>query len=117
MSVAGTRWATPTNSFAGIKAFVIDFYRNFQNDILSQRQILGTGNLPQDSAPVCINIGISPEMAPQGVQRNQAFCVTAFDWSNYIGATLAQVWICNKYKHVSHVWCQQTRPLKITLCF
>ena len=36
----------------------------------SQRQILGRGNLPQDSAPVCINIGI-----------NQAFCVTASDWS------------------------------------
>ena len=52
---------------------------------LSQRQILGTGNLPQDSAPVCINIYISPEMAAQSAQRNQAFCVTASDWSrNYI---------------------------------
>ena len=49
--------------------------------LLSQRQILGTGNLPQDSAPVCINIDISPEMAAQSVQRNQAFCVTASDWS------------------------------------
>ena len=49
--------------------------------ILSQRQILGTGNLPQDSAPVCINIDISPEMAAQSAQRNQAFCVTASDWS------------------------------------
>ena len=49
--------------------------------VLSQRQILGTGNLPQDSAPVCINIDISPEMAAQSVQRNQAFCVTASDWS------------------------------------
>ena len=39
--------------------------------ILSQRQILGTGNLPQDSAPVCINIDISPEMAEQSAQRNQ----------------------------------------------
>ena len=38
--------------------------------ILSQRQILGTGNLPQDSAPVCINIDISPEMAAQSAQRN-----------------------------------------------
>ena len=49
--------------------------------ILSQRQILGTGNLPQDSAPVCINIDISPEMAAQSAQRKQAFCVTASDWS------------------------------------
>ena len=48
--------------------------------LLSQRQILGTGNLPQDSAPVCINIDISPEMAAQSSQRNQAFCVTASDW-------------------------------------
>ena len=37
--------------------------------------------LPQDSAPVCINIDISPEMAAQSVQRNQTFCVTASDWS------------------------------------
>ena len=44
-------------------------------------KILGTGNLPQDSAPVCINIDISPEMAAQSAQRNQAFCVTASDWS------------------------------------
>ena len=36
--------------------------------LLSQRQILGTGNLPHDSAPVCINIDISPEMAAQSVQ-------------------------------------------------
>ena len=49
--------------------------------LLSQRQILGTGNLPQDSAPVCINIDISPEMAAQSAQRNQAFCVTESDWS------------------------------------
>ena len=49
--------------------------------VISQRQILGTGNLPQDSAPVCINIDISPEMAAQSAQRNQAFCVTASDWS------------------------------------
>ena len=49
--------------------------------LLSKRQILGTGNLPQDSAPVCINIDISPEMAAQSMQRNQAFCVTASDWS------------------------------------
>ena len=41
----------------------------------------GTGNLPQDSAPVCINIDISPEMAAQSVQTNQAFCVTLSDWS------------------------------------
>ena len=37
--------------------------------------------LPQDSAPVCINIDISPEMAAQSAQQNQAFCVTASDWS------------------------------------
>ena len=49
--------------------------------VLSQQQILGTGNLPQDSTPVCINIDISPEMAAQRAQRNQAFCVTASDWS------------------------------------
>ena len=49
--------------------------------LLSLLQILGTGNLPQDSAPVCINIDISPEMAAQSAQRNQAFCVTASDWS------------------------------------
>ena len=36
---------------------------------------------PQDSAPVYINIDISPEMAAQSAQRNQAFCVTASDWS------------------------------------
>ena len=47
--------------------------------LLSQRQILVTGNLPQDSAPVCINI--SPEMAAQSAQRNQAFCVNESDWS------------------------------------
>ena len=49
--------------------------------LLSQGQILGTGNLPQDFAPVCINIDISPEMAAQRGKRNQAFCVTASDWS------------------------------------
>ena len=52
--------------------------------VLSQRQILGTGNLPQDSAPVCINIDISPEIAARSAQRNQAFCVTASDWSPII---------------------------------
>ena len=36
--------------------------------LLSQRQILGRGNLPQDSAPICINIDISPEMAAQKAQ-------------------------------------------------
>ena len=41
-------------------------------------------NLPQDSAPVCIIIDISPEMAAQSVQRNQAFHVTASDWSSII---------------------------------
>ena len=41
--------------------------------LLSHRQILGTGNLPQDSAPVCI-------LTER--QRNQAFCVTAADWSH-----------------------------------
>ena len=50
-------------------------------NLLSQQQILGTGNLPQDSAPVCINIDISPEMAAQSAQQNPAFCVTASDWS------------------------------------
>ena len=49
--------------------------------LLSQGQILGTGNLPQDSAPVCINNDISKEMPAQSTQRNQAFCVTASDWS------------------------------------
>ena len=49
--------------------------------LLSQRQILGTGNLPQDSAPFCINIDISPETAAQSAQRNQAFCVTVSDGS------------------------------------
>ena len=49
--------------------------------LLSQRQILGTGNLPQASAPDCINIDISPEMAAHSAQRNQAFCVTTSDWS------------------------------------
>ena len=39
----------------------------------SQRQILGAGNLPQDSAPVCINIDNSPEMAAHSAQRNQHF--------------------------------------------
>ena len=41
--------------------------------ILSQRQILGTGNLPQDSALVCINIDISPEMAAQSAQQTKHF--------------------------------------------
>ena len=41
--------------------------------LLSQQQILGTGNLPQDSAPVCINNDISPEMAAQSTQRNKHF--------------------------------------------
>ena len=50
-------------------------------NLLSQGQILGTGNLPQDSAPVCINIDIFSEMAAHSVQRSQAFCVTASDWS------------------------------------
>ena len=39
------------------------------NGLLSQRQILGTGNLPQDSALVCINIDISLEMAAQSAQK------------------------------------------------
>ena len=43
--------------------------------ILSQRQILGTGSLPQDSTPVCINIDISQRW------QHRAFCVTASDWS------------------------------------
>ena len=34
-----------------------------------------------DSALVCINIDISPKMAAQSAQRNQAFCVTSSDWS------------------------------------
>ena len=42
-------------------------------NILSQRQILCTGNLPQDSAPVCINIDISPEMATQSAQQTKHF--------------------------------------------
>ena len=54
------------------------------DQVLSQRQILGTGNLPQDSASVCINIDISPEMAAQSAQQNQAFCVTASDWSQFL---------------------------------
>ena len=54
---------------------------NTNLQLLSQRQILGTGNLPQDSAPVCINIDISSEMAAHSAQRNQAFCVTASNWS------------------------------------
>ena len=41
--------------------------------LLSQRQILGTVNLPQDSAPVCINIDISPEMAAQSAQETKHF--------------------------------------------
>ena len=57
------------------------YTRKARQYILSQQQILGTGNLPQDSAPVCINIDIFPEMAAQSVQRNQAFCVTKSDWS------------------------------------
>ena len=49
-----------------------DTYCNFYPttvEVLSQRQILVTGNLPQDSAPVCINIDISPEFAAQ--MRNE----------------------------------------------
>ena len=60
---------------------LIDHIYVTQPHLLSQRQILGTGNLSQDSALVCINIDISPEMAAQSAQRNQAFCVTESDWS------------------------------------
>ena len=49
----------------------------------------GTGNLPQDTALVCINIDISLEMAAQSVQRNQAFCVTASDWSPITSACIS----------------------------
>ena len=63
------------------KRVAVDIVGPIVLPVLSQRQILGTGNLPQDSAPVCINIDISPEMAAQRAQRNQAFCVTASDWS------------------------------------
>ena len=38
----------------------------------------------QDSALACINIDISPEMAAQSAQRNQEFCVTASDWSQFL---------------------------------
>ena len=69
------KWVNQTCAYTGT------IYKLVPLSILSQRQILGTGNLPQDSAPVCINIDISPEMAAQSVQRNQAFCVTASDWS------------------------------------
>ena len=41
--------------------------------LLSQWQIHGTGNLPQDSAPVCINIDTSPEMAAQSAQQTKHF--------------------------------------------
>ena len=63
------------------KRVAVDIVGPIVLPVLSQRQILGTGNLPQDSAPVCINIDISPEMAAQRAQKNQAFCVTASDWS------------------------------------
>ena len=59
----------------------VDPHYSATKTLPSQRQILGTGNLPQDSAPICINIDIFPEMAAQSAQRNQAFCVTASDWS------------------------------------
>ena len=60
--------------------FLCHFY-HAPFSLLSQRQILGTGNLSQESAPVCINIGISQVMAAQSAQRKQAFCVTTSDWS------------------------------------
>ena len=41
--------------------------------LLSQRQILGTGNPPQDSAPVCINIDISPEMQHRARNETKHF--------------------------------------------
>ena len=67
--------------FCPFENFHQNEYRPTHNTLLYQRQILGTGNLPQDSAPVCINIDISLEISAQRVQRNQAFCVTASDWS------------------------------------
>ena len=77
-----TKWNIPLKSRLIIKKKIeMDIFSSATCVILSQRQILGTGNLPQDSAPVCINIDISPEMAAQSAQRNHAFCVTASDWS------------------------------------
>ena len=64
-------------------------------NLLSQRQILGTGNLPQDSAPVCINIDISPEMAAQSAQQNQEFCEFC---EHLIGPQLHQLDLVSKYR-------------------
>ena len=44
--------------------FILEQAQDSQPNVLSQRQILGTGNLPQDSAPVCIDIDISEHRAP-----------------------------------------------------
>ena len=63
----------------------------------SQRQILGAGNLPQDSAPVCINIDNSPEMAAHSVQINEAFCDTASDWSIHNVPAWAKGKVPHKY--------------------
>ena len=45
-------------SIKGVNCFLMryEYLYDIYESILSRRQILGTGNLPQDSAPVCINI-------------------------------------------------------------
>ena len=70
--------------YQGNNIFFLLICSSAESELLAQRQLLGTGNLPQDSAPVCNIIDISPEMAAQSAQRNQAFCVTASDWSPII---------------------------------
>ena len=45
-------------SIKGVNSFLLryEYLYDIYESILSCRQILGTGNLPEDSAPVCINI-------------------------------------------------------------
>ena len=49
-------------SIKGVNSFLLryKYLYDIYESILSRRQILGTGNLPQDSAPVCINIDGAP---------------------------------------------------------
>ena len=84
-------WSLKTLKFSKIRNKYL--YWNFGKYVLSQRQILGTGNLPQDSAPVCINIDISPEMAAQSAHQTKHFVSP-----HLIGPQLHQLDLASKIK-------------------
>ena len=45
--------------YQGNNIFFLLICSSAESELLAQRQLLGTGNLPQDSAQVCIIIDIS----------------------------------------------------------